>query len=113
MRKILVVESSPTIRSVADSLLRQKGFDVSCFSDSRQAYEYAKSEKPDLIISGLELVGFRGDELCKRITTDPVTGGIPVVLLIGKDDHINQSQIDFHRRSYCRLLISSHILKGL
>ena len=89
-----MVESSPTIRSVADSLLRQKGFDVSCFSDSRQAYEYAKSEKPDLIISGLELVGFRGDELCKRITTDPVTGGIPVVLLIGKDDHINQSQID-------------------
>lgn len=94
MKKILVIESSPTIKSVADSLLRQKGFDVSCLSDAQQAYEYAKSEKPDLILSGLELIGFRGDDLCKKITTDPVTGGIPLVLFIGKDDSIDQSQID-------------------
>lgn len=94
MKKIFVVESSPTIKSVADSLLRQKGFDVTCLSDGQQAYEFAKTEKPDLILSGLELTGIRGDELCKKITSDPFTGGIPVILFVGKQDTIDHSKID-------------------
>jgi twitching motility two-component system response regulator PilH len=94
MKKILVVESSPTIKSVADSLLRQKGFDVTCLSDGQRAYEFARSEKPDLILSGLELAGIKGDELCMKITSDPFTGGIPVILFVGKHDTIDNSKID-------------------
>jgi CheY-like chemotaxis protein len=42
MKKILVLETSPTITSVADSLLRQKGYDVTCVDDGNQGYEIAK-----------------------------------------------------------------------
>jgi len=87
MKKILLVENSPTIISVADSLLRQQGFDVTCLSDGSQAVDFVKEEMPDLILSSLSLPGIDGIQLCKKITEDPTTGGIPVILLVGdKDD---------------------------
>jgi len=87
MKKILLVENSPTIISVADSLLRQQGFDVTCLSDGSQAVDFVKEDMPDLILSSLSLPGIDGIQLCKKITEDPTTGGIPVILLVGdKDD---------------------------
>lgn len=94
MKKILVVETSPTIISVADSLLRQKGYDVTCVDDGNQGYEIAKKEQPDLIISGLGLIGITGIEFCKKICADPITGGIPVVLLVGEHDSSYLDQLD-------------------
>jgi len=94
MKKILVVENSPTIISVADSLLRQRGYDVTCLSDGQTAYQFARTEKPDLILTALGIVGLDGLELCKRISTDVITGGIPVVLLIGDKDAAYMDKID-------------------
>jgi CheY-like chemotaxis protein len=94
MKKILVLETSPTITSVADSLLRQKGYDVTCVDDGNQGYEIAKKERPDLIISGLGLIGINGIEFCKKICADPLTGGIPVVLLVGEHDSGYLEQLD-------------------
>jgi two-component system chemotaxis response regulator CheY len=86
MKKILIVETSPTITSVADSLLRQRGYDVTCLADGNKAVEFTRSERPDLILSGLGLVGIDGIQLCSKITQDPLTGGIPVILMIGDRD---------------------------
>jgi two-component system, OmpR family, alkaline phosphatase synthesis response regulator PhoP len=94
MKKVLVAETSPTITSVADSLLRQKGYDVTCVDDGEQGYEIAKKERPDLIISGLGLLGITGIELCKKVCADPITGGIPVVLLVGEHDGAYMDQLD-------------------
>lgn len=94
MRKILVVETSPTIISVADSLLRQKGYDVTCLANGEEGFNYAKKEQPDLIISGLGLPGINGIELCKKVATDSMTGGIPVVLLVGEQDGIFLDQLE-------------------
>ncbi len=94
MKKILVVENSPTIISAADSLLRQRGYDVTCLSDGTKALEFAKAEKPDLILTALGLEGSNGIQLCEKISSDPLTGGIPVVLLIGEKDGIYLDKID-------------------
>ncbi len=94
MKKILLVENSPTIISVADSLLRQQGFDVTCLSDGNQAIDFVKEEMPDLILSGLSLPGIDGIQLCKKISEDPSTGGIPVVLLVGEKDDIYLDKIE-------------------
>lgn len=94
MKKILIVENSPTIISVADSLLRQRGYDVTCLSDGLDAYEFAKAESPDLILTSMTLSGIDGIELCKRITGDTLTGGIPVIFLIGDKDAPYLDKID-------------------
>lgn len=94
MKKILVVENSPTIISVADSLLRQRGYDVTCLSSGQKAFEHAKAEKPDLILTALGISGLDGIQLCKNIIADPLTGGIPVILLIGDKDSIYEDKLD-------------------
>lgn len=94
MKKILVVENSPTIISVADSLLRQKGFDVTCLSDGNIAYEFVCTEKPDLILTALGIEGLNGIQLCRKIIDNPQTGGIPVVLLVGDRDSVFLDKIE-------------------
>ncbi len=94
MKKILVVENSPTIISVADSLLRTKGYDVTCLTNGEKALEFAQTEKPDLILTAIGLDGIDGLQLCSKITSGPVTGGIPVVLLIGDKDDIYEDKFD-------------------
>lgn len=94
MKKIVVAEGSPTIKSVADSLLRQCGYDVICTSDGLQAWEIIRSEKPDLVLSGLGLSGMNGLELCRQMAKDVSTGGIPFVLLLGAKDPIREDEIN-------------------
>ena len=93
MKKVVVAEASPTIKSVADSLLRQNGYDVVCTSDGLQAWEVISSEKPDLVLAGLGLSGMSGLELCLQVVSDRITGGIPVVLMIGAKDPVSEEQI--------------------
>jgi CheY-like chemotaxis protein len=94
MKKIMVVENSTTIISVADSLLRQRGYDVTCLSDGNKALEFARSERPDLILTAIGVTGIDGLQLCKKISSDPLTGGIPVILLMGEKDAIYEDKID-------------------
>jgi len=94
MKKILVVENSPTIISVADSLLRTKGYDVTCLTDGNKALEFAQSEKPDLILTAIGIDGMDGLQLCSKITSNTITGGIPVVLLIGDKDDVYEDKFD-------------------
>jgi CheY-like chemotaxis protein len=93
MKRVVVAEASPTIKSVADSLLRQNGYDVVCTSDGLQAWEVISSEKPDMVLVGLGLSGMNGLELCRQITADRITGGIPVVMMLGQKDPITDEEI--------------------
>jgi CheY-like chemotaxis protein len=93
MKRVVVAEASPTIKSVADSLLRQNGYDVVCTSDGLQAWEVISSEKPDMVLIGIGLSGMNGLELCHQISSDRITGGIPVVMMLGQKDLVTDEQI--------------------
>jgi CheY-like chemotaxis protein len=94
MKKIMVVENSATIISVADSLLRQRGYDVTCLSDGLKALEFARNERPDLILTAIGINGMDGLQLCKKVSSDPLTGGIPIVLLMGEKDAVYADKIE-------------------
>ncbi|UCE67319.1 MAG: response regulator [Candidatus Zixiibacteriota bacterium] len=93
MKKIVVAESSPTIRSVADNLLRQNGYNVVCTSDGLQAWEVINSDKPDLVLTGLNLSGITGLELCRQVSGDNLVGGIPVVVMAGAKDNVSEDEL--------------------
>ncbi len=93
MKKVIVADASPTIKSVADSLLRQHGYNVVCTSDGLQAWEVIQAERPDLVLAGLNLSGISGMELCSQMSGDQLAGGIPVVLLIGAKDNFTEEEL--------------------
>lgn len=93
MKKIVVAEASSTIKSVADTLLRQKGYDVICTSDGLQAWEVIQSEKPEMVFAGLNLSGISGLELCRQVSGGQPDAGTPVVLLMGARDVLSDDQL--------------------
>ena len=66
-KKILLVEQSDATRGVAETLLRQNGFDVVGVQTAERAMEVLKFGRPDLIVAGSELI-FMGKPFYQQIT---------------------------------------------
>ncbi len=86
MPKILVADDSATIRGVAESLLRQNGFEVISSSDGSKALAMVKSQKPDLIFLDHYMPGKNGLSICQELKSDPLLKKIPVVMLLGASE---------------------------
>jgi DNA-binding response OmpR family regulator len=80
---ILVVEDEPTIAEAVASRLRSEGFRVEVAADGPSAVEQCEALAPDLIILDLNLPGFDGIEVCRRVHT---YRRVPVVMLTARDD---------------------------
>ena len=57
IKKILVVDDSPTERAFMESLLKRKGFDVTVVDSGEVAVERAKQDQPDLILMDVVMPG--------------------------------------------------------
>lgn len=71
----------------------------------------AHTIKPDIIITAVMLPGMNGIELCRSIKSDPVTAGIPVIILTAKMS--SDSRIEAYEAgadSYIQKPIDSNIL---
>ncbi len=80
---ILVVEDDATIAEAIDARLSSEGFQVSRAADGPAAVEMHDRLVPDLIVLDLNLPGFDGLEVCRRIHT---TRRVPVIMLTARDD---------------------------
>ena len=84
MRKILVVDDSPTMRRFIGEILEAKGYEVSFAEDGDAGVLKAKAQMPDLIVMDVVMPGLNGFQACRAITKDPVTEKIPVILCTTK-----------------------------
>lgn len=80
---ILVVEDEATIADAIATRLRSEGFDVSIALDGPSAVATDEAERPDLLILDLQLPGFDGLEVCRRVQS---RRQVPVIMLTARDD---------------------------
>jgi DNA-binding response OmpR family regulator len=80
---ILVVEDEPTIADAVASRLRSEGYQVEVAADGPSAVERCAALAPDLVVLDLNLPGFDGIEVCRRIH---IYRRVPVVMLTARDD---------------------------
>jgi twitching motility two-component system response regulator PilH len=85
IRKILVVDDSPTERFFYADLLARAGYQVVLAEDGEQAVALARSEKPELIVMDVIMPGQNGFQVTRAISRDPQTAHIPVILCTSKD----------------------------
>lgn len=83
---ILVAEDSPTQAVKLEQLLLENGYTVSVAENGKQAIEFLKGRKADLIISDIMMPVMDGYALCRAVKADSVLRGIPVILLTGLSD---------------------------
>lgn len=79
-KRVLVAEPADTIRSVAESVLRQNGFEVISVISAEKALEVLQYTTPDVLILGADLQGPDGRPLYERIQDNPKTSSLPLLL---------------------------------
>ena len=80
IKKILVVDDSPTERHVMVELLTKNGYQVVTAESGEEGVTKAKAEKPDLIIMDVVMPGLNGYQATRTLTRDDDTKNIPVLM---------------------------------
>ncbi|MDO8890807.1 MAG: response regulator [Sulfurimicrobium sp.] len=84
IKKILLVDDSPTERHFLSGLLIKQGYQVVLAENGEEALDKAKQEKPDLIIMDVVMPGLNGFQATRAITKDNDTKHIPVIMCTTK-----------------------------
>lgn len=85
MRRILLVEDSPTQAYATSKLLEKNGFEVIIAENGEEGVESAKVHAPDLVIMDVVMPGGGGFNATRLITSSEGTSHIPVIMLSSKD----------------------------
>ena len=99
--KVLLVEDDPDYRAVLALALELQGFLVRQAAGGRQALEFLSRERPDIIISDLEMSGVDGRALCKQARRDAALSNIPFVILSAFVDPDESGQLDDLPADFC------------
>jgi len=78
---ILVVDDSPTIRSIERNLLEAEGYRVVTAEDGAQGLEMAREVMPALVISDVEMPVMNGYEMVRAIRSDEMLRKLPVIMV--------------------------------
>jgi twitching motility two-component system response regulator PilH len=84
VKKILVVDDSPTDRQYMLETLAKKGYQVVTAENGEDAIVKAKAELPDLILMDVVMPGLNGYQATRTITRDEATKHIPVIMCTSK-----------------------------
>lgn len=84
LRKILIVDDSPTERFFLADLLSKRGYAVVTAESGEEALSKVRSEKPSLVIMDVVMPGTSGYQATRAIARDPATRSIPVILCTSK-----------------------------
>ncbi|MBU3950282.1 MAG: response regulator [Proteobacteria bacterium] len=84
----LVVDDSPTSRSIVSSTLEREGVIVIEAGDGFEAYQIlcARKAEIDMVISDLDMPHLDGNTLCKKIRNELLLPDLPFILLTGLND---------------------------
>lgn len=78
---VLVVDDSLTVRSLVKKSLEDAGFRVIEAENGKAGLRCLAHNRPDLILSDIDMPEMNGEEFCKAVHADPLTGSIPFVVM--------------------------------
>lgn len=81
---ILVVDDSPTDRSLLLAALRPRGFRLLTAGDGDEALEVARRERPDLLLLDVILPRKNGFQVCRLLKSGAETRDMKIILVTSK-----------------------------
>lgn len=84
IKKILVVDDSPTERFALNEVLTANGYEVVIAENGEEAIVKSKAEMPDLILMDVVMPGMNGYQATRTISRDEATRAIPIIICTTK-----------------------------
>ncbi len=89
-KKLLLADDSVTIQKVVELILTDEDFEIRSVNDGEEAWSAVKEYMPDIILADIEMPRMNGYQLCERVKNDEMTAHIPVILLAGAYEPIDE-----------------------
>ncbi|HLA33708.1 MAG TPA: response regulator [Rhodocyclaceae bacterium] len=84
IKKILIVDDSPTERHILTQILASGGYEISSAESGEEGIERAKQILPDLIIMDVVMPGTNGYQATRALSKNETTKNIPVIMCTTK-----------------------------
>lgn len=82
---VLIVNDLPEQLMLMQSLLRKAGYSVFTAEEGLEAFNLAKQERPDLVISDVCMPGVGGLEFCRLLRSDNQLRSVPILLVSAQE----------------------------
>ena len=89
---LLLADDSTTIQRVVELTFANEDIDVVTVGDGAQAIEVIQRDAPDIVLADVSMPGKDGYEVASFIRSDPARARIPVVLLTGAFEPLDESR---------------------
>ncbi len=93
MAKVLLADDSVTIHKVVEIILTAKGFTLKAVDNGQSALEELESFRPDVVLADIDMPALNGYELAEKINERPETSNIPVILLAGAFENVDEERM--------------------
>ena len=87
MKKILIIEDEPAMRSNLRQILEMEDFLPVTAPNGREGIATAKRDLPDLILCDVLMPEQDGHAVLEALRADPATARIPFIFLTAKGEH--------------------------
>ncbi len=80
--KIVIAEDDPNILELLKIFLNDRGYDVTCASDGREALEKVGEIKPDLLITDVMMPRMNGYQLVNALCNEQYDIELPKIIIL-------------------------------
>jgi CheY-like chemotaxis protein len=91
-KKLLLADDSVTIQRVIELTFADEDVTVTAVGDGRQAIERLRAERPDIVLADIGMPERNGYEVAAFIKNDPQLAHIPVILLTGAFEPLDEQR---------------------
>jgi DNA-binding response OmpR family regulator len=88
--KLLLADDSITIQKVVELVLAEEDFQIKSVSNGEDALNLLETFRPDIVLADIEMPKVNGYNLCDKIKKNPSTSHMPVILLAGAFEPIDE-----------------------
>ena len=82
--KVLAIEDEPTHAQLLLAILTRAGYETVTETDSRNAVDRARKERPDVILLDINMPAPSGYEIFEQLRADKSTLAIPIIMVTAR-----------------------------